>query len=115
MDLVDQVYQVTRSFPGEERYGLAGQLQRAAVSVPANTAEGHATGYTKQYMRHLSVALGSLAEVETLLVIGQRRSYIGKAKLQALLELASEVGRMLRGIQKSLKRKIKPKPLTPSP
>ena len=115
MDVVDEVYRITGAFPGEERFGLSGQLQRAAVSVPANTAEGHATGYTKQYLRHLSIALGSLAEVETLLVIGRRRSYMAEAKLQALLELAAEVGRMLRGIQKSLKRKLRPQPQAPNP
>ena len=113
MDLVDQVYRVTGAFPSEERYGLASQLQRAAVSVPANIAEGHATGHTKQYLRHLSIALGSLAEVETLLLIAQRRSYMAEAKLHVLLELAAEAGRMLRGVQKSLKRNIRPP--TPSP
>ena len=119
MDLVDGVCDVAGQLPGTERYGMSTQLRRAAVSVPANIAEGHASAHTKQYLRHLSIALGSLAEIETLLLIAQRRAYITETMVQTMLDLAAEIGRMLRGLQKSLQRKLQPapspQPLAPSP
>ncbi len=71
MQLSRQVYQLTRSFPNHEMYGLSGQMQRAAVSAPANIAEGHARNSTKQFLHHLSIARGSLAELETFLILAQ--------------------------------------------
>lgn len=65
MDLVVDFYKATRGFPKNELFGLASQMQRAGVSVPANVAEGRARRHTKEFMRHLSIAYGSLAELET--------------------------------------------------
>ena len=76
MDLVETVYDLTRGFPPDERYGLVGQMRRAAVSIPSNIAEGHARRYRKEYRQHLSVALASLAELETQVEIALRLQYI---------------------------------------
>ena len=65
MDLVIAVYRLTDSFPKREVYGLASQMQRAAVSIPSNIAEGHGLKQTQAYLRHLAIANGSLAELET--------------------------------------------------
>jgi len=72
MDLVELVYRLTRSFPRNEIYGLASQIQRAAVSVPSNIAEGHTREHTKEYLHHLSMSQASLAELETHLEIAIR-------------------------------------------
>ena len=76
MDLVETVYDLTRGFPPDERYGLVGQMRRATVSIPSNIAEGHARRYRKEYRQHLSVALASLAELETQVEIALRLQYI---------------------------------------
>ncbi len=101
MDLVIAVYETTRAFPKHELYGLANQLQRAAVSVPSNIAEGHALKQTQAYLRHLAIANGSLAELETQLEIANRLGYLGSGTSQ-LMQQAHEVGRMLAGLRKSL-------------
>ena len=69
MDLVEQVYTLTQMFPKQEMYGLASQMQRAAVSIPSNIAEGHTRAYSKEYLHHLSIARASLAELQTQLEI----------------------------------------------
>lgn len=63
MQLSEQIYRITRNFPKEERYGLTSQIRRAIVSVPANIAEGHAKAFTKDYIRHIAIAIGSLADL----------------------------------------------------
>ena len=65
IDIAEQVYYLTQSFPKQEIYGLTSQLQRAAVSIPSNLAEGHTRDPTKEFLHFLSIALGSLAELET--------------------------------------------------
>jgi four helix bundle protein len=77
MDLVSSTYRLAASFPDGEKFGLIGQLQRAAVSMPANIAEGHGRKSTKAYLHHLSIANGSLMELETLIRIAARLGYVG--------------------------------------
>jgi four helix bundle protein len=103
MDLVTECYRITRKFPRSEIYGLTSQLQRAAVSIPANIAEGRERHYQKEFIQHLSIAYGSLAELETHFQIAQRLNYIGMDELKELLERSGEVGRMLNGLRKALK------------
>ena len=103
MDLVIICYELTHRFPKIEQYGLSSQLRRAAVSVPANISEGHGRGYTNSYLNHLSIAYGSLMEVETHLLIAERLQYVNRETLNPAMMLATEVGRMLNGLRKSLR------------
>ena len=75
MDVVEAVYELTRGFPASERFGLASQVQRAAVSIPSNIAEGHTREHRGEYLHFLSVAQASIAEVETQLEISVRLQY----------------------------------------
>jgi four helix bundle protein len=106
MDLAASVYELTRAFPAQEKYGLAGQLQRSAVSIPANIAEGHAKDSTKQFLFHISVAMGSVAESETHLMLAKRFGYGESDSIANLLELCDRTGRMLHNLQKTLKAKL---------
>jgi four helix bundle protein len=117
MDLVVNCYRITEQFPKIEIYGLTSQLQRAAVSVAANIAEGNGRSHTREYLNQLSMAYGSLMEVETHLQIGARLHYIDDASLKALLEKTAEIGRMLNGLMQALNQKLcpAPRPLTPDP
>ncbi|MEW6381451.1 MAG: four helix bundle protein [bacterium] len=94
MDLVEMVYQATKGFPREELYGLTNQVRRAAVSVPSNIAEGHARNSTAEYRNFLSMARGSLAEVETQLLIAERLKYTDPGQLTELLSLQMEINKM---------------------
>jgi len=104
VDLVLEVYEATENFPRREVYGLAAQMRRAAVSVPSNIAEGHGRDHLGDYLHHLSIANGSLMEVETQVVIAKRRGYFGSDLERRLLDCSAEVGRMLAGLTRSLKR-----------
>jgi len=104
MNLAEEVYKVSRSFPREEIYGLTSQLRRAAVSIPSNVAEGQGRRTTQSFLNHLSIAYGSLLELETQLLIATRLSYLTNGKCQEVLQLAAEVGRLLNGLITSLAR-----------
>jgi four helix bundle protein len=106
MDLVVDCYRAANQFPKTEVYGLVSQLQRAMVSVPANIAEGRGRSHTREFLNHLSIAYGSLMEVETHLQIAGRLRYIDDAALDALLKKSAEIGRMLNGLIQSLNRKL---------
>jgi len=105
MDLVIAIYRLTGSFPKTEVYGLANQMQRAAVSVPSNIAEGHGLKQTQAYARHLAIANGSLTELETQLEIARRLGYI-TAENESVIDQAGEVRRMLAGLRRSLQARI---------
>jgi four helix bundle protein len=102
VDLVTEIYGVTRSFPKEEIYGLTSQLRRAAVSIPSNIAEGQgrlSTGEFKQFLGH---ARASLFEVETQLEIARRLEYLRADKTPQLLANCAELGRIINGLLASL-------------
>ncbi|MGB2727488.1 MAG: four helix bundle protein [Halobacteriota archaeon] len=103
MDIVDCVYEATARFPKEERYGLATHIQRTAVSIPSNVAEGFARQHTKEYIQFCYVALGSCAELETQLIIAQRRNYVSKDMFLKLEDYLDHESRMLMNLIKSLK------------
>lgn len=102
MDLVIERYRIVGQFPKHEIYGLSSQLCRAVVSVAANIAEGHERSHRKEYLQHLSIAYGSLAEVETHLEIAQRLQYIDREEHDKLVEMNATIGRMLNALKRSL-------------
>lgn len=108
MDLVVECYSTARSFPRDERFGLVSQLQRAAVSVPANIAEGNGRRHRKEYLHHLSIAKGSLNEVETLVLVAERLGYLPSETPATLINRINEVGRALTGLSRSLAPKDPP-------
>lgn len=106
INLADAVYEYCKSFPSDERFGLVSQIQRATVSVAANIAEESARESTKDFLRHLSIAQGSLAEVQTLLVIARRRKYGTEIENSRVADQCKSVGRMLVALRKALRRKL---------
>jgi four helix bundle protein len=105
MSLAVECYKATRSFPREEQFGMTSQIRRAAASIPANIAEGHGRLHTKEFMNYLSIAGGSIMELETHLMLSQRIGLLPEVRLDQLLVLADEVSRMLSGLRSSLKRR----------
>ncbi len=103
MDSVIQCYELTVMFPKNELYGLASQLQRAVASIPANIAEGHGREPMGDYLHHLSIASGSLMELETPLLIAERLKYLDSENVDKALQKTDEISRMLTGLKKSLK------------
>ena len=101
--LVTEIYEITRNFPKHEIFGLAQQIQRAAVSVPSNIAEGHARGSRKEYTQFLIIARGSLAEVETQLEIAVDLGYIAQDSLTEIIEKIDYLGRMMNKLLVALK------------
>lgn len=105
MDLVEGVYRATHGWPDAERFGLTNQVRRAVVSIPANVAEGNGRTGGQEFAHHLSIAHGSLCEVETHLLIANRLNYLDDPALTILLSQSAEVGRLLRGLLKSLRKR----------
>ena len=95
IEIVEVIYKISKNFPKEEKYGLASQMQRAAVSIPSNIAEGHSRGYRKEYQRFCQIALGACAELETQLTIASRLDYLSKRDLAELEEYLNHESRML--------------------
>lgn len=95
IDLARRLYDSTRGFPQDERFGLTAQIPRAAVSVPSNIAEGQARRTSKDFIQFLYIAKGSLAELDTQLTLSQELSYIEKDSYQELLERIDALQRML--------------------
>ena len=102
MRLAEEVYRLSARFPKHETYGLASQLQRSAVSLPSNIAEGHGRNSRKEFNHFLGIALGSLAELVTQLILAQHLDYLTEEVITPALQNADEIGKMLKGLQKSL-------------
>ena len=103
MELVERVYEVSRAFPRDEIYALTSQVRKAAVSIPSNIAEGQGRQTTADFLRHLSIAYGSLLEVETQVMLAQRLNYLEESQCERVFSLSNEVGRLLNGLMKSLR------------
>jgi four helix bundle protein len=101
MELTERVYTITEQFPRSERFGLTSQMRRAAASIPSNIAEGKAIGGLS-YPRHLRIAHGSEAELQTQIEVARRLGFLDEAEAKTLLGAVSEVGRMLVGLRRSL-------------
>ena len=106
MQLTEDVYRLSQQFPKHETYGLSSQIQRAAVSVPANIAEGHAMGSTKDFLRYLAIAQGSLAELETHLLLVERLKYGNSTQVGPILDRCTEEARMLRSLRRSVRNRL---------
>ena len=103
--MVTEIYRLTNIFPKDELFGLVSQLRRAAVSIPSNIAAGHARTSRKEFQYFLSNARGSLAELETQLVISHNLGHINDIDLNRLLGQIAEVGRIINGLLTALKNK----------
>lgn len=112
MDLVEQVYLLTQSFPRHKTYGLTSQIQRAAVSVPSNIAEGHTREHIKEYLHHLSMSQASLAELETQLEIATRLKYLSPEQFKEELKQIASIGRQLYALRNALAKGSNPTPGT---
>jgi len=108
MDLVTTVYDATEGFPSHEQFGLVSQLRRAAVSVPSNIAEGKAHYSNRDFVRFLRHARGSLAEIETQILIAQQRKYLSDTTVTKLGRQLDELGRILSGLIDSLTERERP-------
>ena len=107
MELVKLVYEMSDDFPPEERFGLSLQIRKAVVSIASNIAEGQGRNSTKEFINHLSIAYGSLMEVETQTLIAEMRNYSTCEDRGKVMEKAAEVGRLINGLSNSLGRKIR--------
>lgn len=104
MELVENVYKLTASFPKNEEFGLKSQMRRAAVSIPSNIAEGQARNHPREFLQFSHIAMGSLSEVETQIEVSVRLSILSAKEVEKATSLCQEVGKMLHGLANSLQR-----------
>ena len=98
IELVAEIYQLTNQFPQHELYGLTNQIRRAAVSIPSNIAEGQSRQYANEFRQFLHIALGSLSEVDTQMVLALRLSYINEGQQKAIEQQIIELKKMTRAL-----------------
>ena len=108
IEIAERVYIITENFPQKELYGLSLQMQRSAISIPSNIAEGFARGHTAEYKQFLRIALGSCAELDTQLIIAHKRNYTTQAEVMNLQEDLDHECRMIMNLIKSLSKNAKP-------
>jgi four helix bundle protein len=101
MDLVAEIYRIVKKLPKEELFELSSQMRRAAVSIPSNIAEGQARGSKKEFIRFLSIALGSKSELETQLLLSVKVKYLTDSDTEKAMGLLSETGKLLTSLIKS--------------
>ena len=106
MELVTRLYRVTGKFPREEVYGLTSQLRRAAVSVPSNIAEGQGRKSTREFLNHLSIAKGSLMEVQTQVEIARRLTFMTQEQFQEIRKQTETIAKLLNGLIRALNAKL---------
>lgn len=102
MELCNDVFKITKGFPKEEIYSLTSQINRSAVSVPSNIAEGSSRSSNKEFNRFLEIALGSLFELQTQMVLASYKDYIDKTELQKVEDKIEELQKIISGFKKSL-------------
>ena len=102
MELTTNIYKLTIDFPKEELYGLVSQIRRSAVSIPSNIAEGQARKYVQDFFHFLSIAQGSLAELETQILISVNLGYTTEDKVQSLYKEMQSIGKMITQLQKNI-------------
>jgi four helix bundle protein len=107
MELAERSYHATKAFPKEELFGMTSQIRRAAASIPANIAEGQGRDHTKEFLNHLSIARGSLMELETHLMLSDRIGLLKEAEVETLLALTDRISRMLSRLRTTLEKRVK--------
>ena len=105
IEMVTEIYKLTRNFPKEEIYGLTNQMRRAAVSVPSNIAEGAGRNSSKEFVQFLNFSTGSLSELETQLIIAYNLEYINNEQKQSMDILFTNIFKMLSGLIQSIKKR----------
>jgi four helix bundle protein len=105
MELMKESYLLAAELPRTEQYGMADQIRRSALSVPSNIAEGHARIHVGEYLNHLSIAGGSLAELQTLLIAAENLGYLSSQQLARPFSLARETSRMLLALRSAVRRR----------
>jgi four helix bundle protein len=106
MQIAEDVYRLTEKLPKHEIYSLTNQLRRASVSIPSNISEGHGRSSPREFNHFLGIALGSLSELETQLLLAVRLTYFAEQELTTLLKTTDETAKMLQGLKKSLHKKL---------
>ncbi len=110
IDLVVQIYSITKNFPTTEKFGLISQMQRCSVSIPSNIAEGSARKSSKEFSHFLSISLGSLAELETQLIISNRLKFLNDIVFKEINDdKIMHIRKMLIGLKKAVEKTIKSK------
>ena len=104
VELVKDIYLITKDFPKTETYALVDQIRRAALSIPSNIAEGHARQHRREFQQFLFIAIGSIAELETQLIIADKLGYLKKENLNQFLTEMDIIGKMTRGLIKKLQK-----------
>jgi four helix bundle protein len=105
ISLVKRIYEITKLFPGDEKFGLVSQMRRAAVSIPSNIAEGQARNTRGEFIQFISHAEGSNAELNTQLIIAIELGYCTKAESQDVFELTSDLRKMLNALRRKLQQR----------
>ena len=106
MDLVVEIYKISKLLPKEETYGISDQIRRAAVSIPSNIAEGQSRNSAKEFIQFLSIARGSLAELETQLLICIKVNMLSEDNIAEAQNITTEVGKMIKGLMNKLNSQL---------
>ncbi|MBI3583043.1 MAG: four helix bundle protein [Nitrospinae bacterium] len=101
---VEQIYKITSSFPPEEKFGLTSQMRRASISIPSNIAEGSARNSSKEFINFLHISQGSVAELETQIIISKNLQFLDSQTEDVLLKELDEISKMIIGLQKSVRK-----------
>ncbi len=104
MELVEDVYKITKAFPKSEMFGLTDQMRRASISIPSNIAEGNGRQHSKEYVNFLYIALGSLLELITQTELAKRLDYINSQQSTLIAERCTRINKMLRALIKAIKK-----------
>ena len=113
IELVTAIYQITKTFPREELFGLVSQLRRAAVSVPSNIAEGYARGTDRERLHFLRISSGSMSEIETQVMLSLNLGYITQDSYEELSENVTSVWKQLNALISSIKKRLSPQDQLP--
>lgn len=108
MQLVTDIYNITKSFPKEEIYGITNQLRRCSISIPSNLAEGSSRRSTQEFIRFINISCGSLAELETQIIASKNLGYITHEQEKHISDKTDELSRILQGLYNSLDSRLKP-------